>query len=574
MQRKHPFAGRHIIALDIETTPGAYGTRPTPLCVCLYIPFTREVWTSTIWGPGCIDEATRYLSERAKKKSTKYAIIAHNGGKFDFGYFEQNDGAKRVVGSRLLETTIAGIPCLDTMLLMPTALKNLGTEEDRKGVTDLSWHTLEADEFQRRCVIEYCVQDCRVLANAYMRFAKVFTGSEFEHPKMTAASNAFAELKATLENSRLTLFKTTGEFDAQMRPYYHGGIVNTFGPARDIIGDFLMVDANSMYPGAMKNYKHPGSNGLVEVVDPTLTRDGFIKGFGDRVFFIHFSGWSAILPHVKPTGGLEYDVTGEYWVTSHELQAALRYGFVRVDQIHKVYICRDEISFGEFVDKFYGLRQECKKNKDPVEYVYKIVLNSAYGKFGQDIRNYGAYATSFDAQPPEQLEKHTPWRKAATSTDGTITYWEADRELDPSEKDFINVAVAASITGASRACLIDAIGAVVSSGGVVHYCDTDSIAFEGAPTMNLGAELGQWKVEGEFDRLIIAAPKLYAFHDKKGKWKVASKGVKVTPDQIADLVAGKDDLCYYPEMGSHDWQGNYRTTKRTIKRETIGVTPK
>lgn len=563
-----------IIALDIETERAVYGERPVALCVCLHIPALRYAWQSTTWGPGCITEAHYELVRLRKSRKDPFLIIAHNGGKFDFGYFAQDEGAKRLVGSRLLQTSIAGIPALDTMLLMPTALRNLGS----KGETDLNKHALDADLFDQQMIKAYCLQDCIVLARAYMRFAKVFTGDETAHPKATAASNAFAALRDTLPTAHPSLWKNTGVFDATIRPYYHGGIVNTFGPARDIAGDFWMVDANSMYPGAMKNFRHPASNRFVKVAAPKFDGKGNLKGYSpDRFYFVRFEGWAKLLPHCKPTGGLEYDVEGEYFVTCHEFKAALRHGFVRVDSVIECLVFPDTVSFGQFVDTYYTLRQECKATKDPVEYVYKIVLNSAYGKFGMDPRNYGEHASTWTKDAPENSDDCTPWKYVGCSSDGTVFYWSRDKILDPNNRDFINVATAASITGAARATLIDAVGAIVAAGGTVHYTDTDSICAEGSRgNIDLGDELGQWKLEGEFDRVIIAGPKLYAFHNPHGpyheknkEWKLASKGVRATPEQIIDLVSGAADLEHFPEVGSHDWRGRYKTVKRTIRRETI-----
>ena len=557
-----------IIALDIETVRAVYGEKPEALCVCLYIPAERYTWTSTGWGPDCIVQAETELARLRKSRKAPYLIIAHNGGKFDFGYFKQDEGAKRLVGSRLLQTSICGIPALDTMLLMPAALKQLGS----KWETNLADHRLDADLFAQQTIKLYCANDCKVLADAYMRFAKVFTGVETDHPKATAASNAFSELKKTLPGSHQSLWKTTGVYDARIRPYYHGGIVNTFGQARDIEGEFLMIDANSMYPGVMMNMDHPASNQFIEIVNPKIDRRGKLVGFRDTFFLIHFTGRAKLMPHVKPTGGLEYDVEGEYWVTSHELQASMRYGFARIDKVHEVLLFKETCRFGEFVDTFYNARMECKARKDPVEIVYKIILNSAYGKFGMDPRNYGEHATTFTKEPPENTEGYEPWQYVGASPLGDTYYWERQKILDPEDQDFINVATAASITGGARATLIDAIGGIVQAGGTVHYTDTDSVTFEGGIAgLKLGKKLGEWKVEAECDRLVIAGPKLYAMRQKDGKWKMASKGVRAKPEQIIDLVANKEDLEYFPEVGSHDWRSTYRTQKRKIRRENLGI---
>lgn len=554
-----------IAALDIETTAGKFLERPQPICVCIKSDDLR--FEAKFWGEDCIEQSVQFLASQ----KVKGRLIAHNGGKFDFGYYLHDAGKKRVVGSRLLTSSVTGWETLDTMLLMPTSLANLGHGVESKGEMRLEWHHLDATPEQQEYIIGYCMRDCSVLLAAYKRFCRVFTGDADKVCKDTAASNAFIALKACYPNAPDSQWRTTKAFDTRIRPYYHGGIVNTFGPARDIIGEYTMVDANSMYPGAMKNYQHPSSNRCVTAAKPVLDSKGFLRGFGKHIFFIHFSGYSSILPHVKASGGLEYDVEGEYWVTSHELQAAMRYGFVRVDKIHSAVVWLDTQDYSLFVDDYYARRQTAKSEGNPEEYVFKIVLNSAYGKFGQDPGNYSDTVFELPGCVPEDdLKVYTAWKRKGKTSDGANVIWEREKLLSDEDRVFINVATAASITGAARGSLIDAIGAVIVAGGCVHYCDTDSIVFEGALTMDLGKGLGQWKVECELDRLVIAGPKLYAFRDRtSGGYKVASKGVRATAGQIAALVAGTDDLVYCPDMGSHDVAGVYRTVRRTIKRTSL-----
>ena len=565
-----------IAALDIETTPGRYGFRPVPICVVIVCESER--WVFRHWGIDCIEKAQTFLAARP----TKGRLLAHNGGKFDFGYYTHGEGKKRVIGSRLLTSEVCGWKTLDTMLLMPTALKNLGHGGEEKGEMRLEWHTLDAEPEQQEYILKYCEQDCRVLLAAYKRFCKVFTGDENKPCKDTAASNAFKALQAYYPDLPPTAWKTSKAFDSRMRPYYHGGIVNTFGPARDMTGEYTMVDANSMYPGAMKNFNHPCSNRVVDIINPKITKDGQLKGYGDKLFFISFEGYSSILPHVKENGGLEYDVTGVYYVTCHELQAAMRHGMVRIDKILSAVLFQDSTNMGAFVDDYYGQRRAAQSKGDAAEYCFKIVLNSAYGKYGMDPDNYSEIIFCLPGCPPEDddAEKYTPWKFKGWTSDDLNQIWERSKIITDNDLNYVNVATAASITGAARATLIDAIGAVLAAGGTVHYCDTDSIVFEGEATMQLGNKLGEWKVECSIDRVIIAGPKLYAFGlpvsipdgfcgPMRPKWKIAAKGVRASAEQIEALVAGENDLVYHPDMGSFDVTGTYRTVRRTIKTTSL-----
>jgi len=85
--------------------------------------------------------------------------------------------------------------------------------------------------------------------------------------------------------------------------------------------------------------------------------------------------------------------------------------------------------------------------------------------------------------------------------------------------------------------------AIHSSKGVL-YCDTDSIAVEGkGAAVPVGDKLGQWKLEGRFDKAGIAGKKLYIFRgvaDSEGhrKYKTASKGVRLTNRELWRVAAG------------------------------------
>lgn len=137
---------------------------------------------------------------------------------------------------------------------------------------------------------------------------------------------------------------------------------------------------------------------------------------------------------------------------------------------------------------------------------------------------------------------------------------------------YYNVATGASITGYVRAMLWESIA---TSKGVL-YCDTDSIAVRNAgPSVILGKELGQWKLEGEFSKAGIAGKKLYIFKGKnaKGKtiYKSASKGARLTHRQLWEVAKGSTVIFKNPVP---TFSVTHQTvfTNRTIK-YTAGKTP-
>ena len=132
-----------------------------------------------------------------------------------------------------------------------------------------------------------------------------------------------------------------------------------------------------------------------------------------------------------------------------------------------------------------------------------------------------------------------------TKEEGTDDYTIYARKPDDIISAYNDCFVAASVTGAARALLMDAI---------IHckrpiYCDTDSIVCEGLGdnTVLSPTELGAWDLEGEGDCIYIYGKKVYALYnegkpytDKKGNEKTANKGVKMKATEIKDLVLGHD----------------------------------
>jgi hypothetical protein len=124
------------------------------------------------------------------------------------------------------------------------------------------------------------------------------------------------------------------------------------------------------------------------------------------------------------------------------------------------------------------------------------------------------------------------------------------------------VSVAASVTGFVRSYLWRNIHKTDTP----LYCDTDSIAFAGNQNgINMSNELGAWELEAECDYAAIAGKKLYAFRKLDGKFKTASKGVRLDPSEIIDIAKGATVL-YTPDAPTFSIkQGTVKFQSRSIK---------
>jgi DNA polymerase elongation subunit (family B) len=240
------------------------------------------------------------------------------------------------------------------------------------------------------------------------------------------------------------------------------------------------------------------------------------------------------------------------------------------------YAFAETISFKEYVKFFWDKRQEFKAADNWAgQYYCKIFMNALYGKFAADPRRYHKHSIVH----PDNLEK---FLAEFASTDYyrfrewiVIRETMADREGHHSRQRFYNLATAASITGFVRAMLWEAI----KKSNKPFYCDTDSITAVSFPkeAVTLGQEIGEWEIEGRYDRVIVAGKKLYAFHfsdDKRngkdvGRWKVRSKGVRLKADDLIRIVQGHEIIFHpqAPTFSAHSTAPEFvpRTVRATAK---------
>jgi len=166
---------------------------------------------------------------------------------------------------------------------------------------------------------------------------------------------------------------------------------------------------------------------------------------------------------------------------------------------------------------------------------YKLVMNSAYGKFAQSSENYCEYRLTDQTEDlrGQGWELHSLVGSSKRATESWMIW------SKPSLDDTMyNVATGCSITGAVRATLLKGI----SQARRPIYCDTDSLICEDLP-VETGKELGQWKLEAECDLAAIAGKKLYALFQNGDVVKQANKGVNISAADIVKVCQGEEIEC-------------------------------
>lgn len=526
---------RPFFTIDCETDPFKRGRVPIPFVWCLftgdeYIVEWNEVPTRIM----------AYLSE------TDCVVYAHNGGKFDYHYLTQyfTPGRVSIVNGRLASFHVGSAELRDSYMLFPAPLSAYKKDE-----FDYSKMEIEKRDKHRDEIEKYLRNDCQylwlMLSDFFAEYGREFT-------------QAGAAMKVMERICNVKPPKSNKHFYKRFQKYYYGGRVQCFEHG-DIRGDFKSADINSAYPYAM-THAHPFGilNSAVPDADPEKLPDAA------QIFWTVKAESRGAFPYRVSNGGLYYpDASVDrrrvrtYHVTGWELIAALETDtatIYRIVEARRFKECRD---FSEYVSHFWALKNASEKGSGQYWFA-KIFLNALYGKFAA---NPERYRDAWLSDDPEELDRYlmeSPAKRRGKSVLPFGNGYIVQRPLDESRQRFYNVATGASITGFVRAYLWKHLHAATRP----LYCDTDSISAEAFNGMKIANELGAWEIEGEYDRCIIGGKKLYAMHKRdtasegdsaywnRRDWKMASKGVRVGPQEIASVAAGKR-VTYTPEVPTY-----------------------
>lgn len=516
---------------DCETDPFRAGQVPIDF-VWGFFDGTRFAY---FWKRKCAYH--RYLHEY------EYSVYAHNGGRFDFFYLLKCEecgesildlkGKVKIVNDRLATLTAGKASVLDSWLLCPTGLAAY-----KKDTFNYDFLLPENREQRKSEILSYLEADCRYLWELLASFFETLGHRKRPLTLPSAAMSCLRDIQG------LKVPESNDSFDARFRPFYFGGRCEVIRGGIHT-GHFSCWDINSAYPKAMRDIDHPWGTGYVEsswIPDrPEILH---------RSFFVIDAVSDGCLPRRDPEAdSLIYDRDGverTYFATGHEIMAGEDTGTLRIRRCRASVTFIQGMRFDGFVDHFWAMKRDAS---DPAKrYTAKILLNGLYGKFAQDPSRFADWY--FLDERPEDKPVKRLYQLGGNYIVG----------VDPIRRTYYNVATAASITGAVRAQLWRAICGSKDP----LYCDTDSL-FAADLCGNVGNHLGEWKHEGDFQRIAIAGRKLYAAFSSKGDCKLASKGCRLTPLDVVRIAEG-DTVEWSAEVPTYSLSRGIHFQKRRIKR--------
>jgi hypothetical protein len=525
---------------DCETDPFEFGLIPKPFVWGFY---SEAEGYCSFWGEGqtreeqersCHDQFIEFLYQLEKP----HMIYMHNGGKFDFIFLLSDiEGSLKIVNGRILEARIGPHIIRDSYAAVPIPLGAY-----KKDDIDYNKLSFEVRQKNKSEILHYLGGDVRYLHEMMIAYREEFGNV------LTIGTAAMRALKGYHEFEEFN-----SEQDTFFRRFYYGGRNQCFDTGI-VKGDFKVYDVNSMYPFCMQSMLHPVSATYSETRSLSADTD-----------FVVVTGWNYGALPFKDEKLHILDFTreyGTYHCTGHELRAGLDTGTFKIDRIESAYTFSQRVSFADFVDAFYAKRLDAKASGlDLYVLFYKLILNSGYGKFCLNSDNF------------------KDWQMTAVDEFLDVDQWTLEIEngeyllwsKPASQTKFYNVATGASITGAARSQLLRGL----ANADRPVYCDTDSIICEQLRADSDTKRLGAWKLESEGDEICIAGKKLYALYkdgkvvtDDKGKPKQASKGARLSADQIRNAAMGGVELFQNP-VPAFKLDGDHQFISRRIRKTGV-----
>lgn len=266
---------------------------------------------------------------------------------------------------------------LDTMNYVKRSLRDIGKMINLYKL-EIDFKTCSDDELKN-----YCYRDVEITQKFILDWIEFLSENDLGNFQYTLASQSFSSFRHRFMKHNIGIHNIVNAIELE-RKSYRGGRNEVFKFGKDYA---YIYDVNSMYPFVMSNFKYPtkiiafypkGNIGSIEraikkdfgiIADVDISTTENVIGIKrDRLIF--------------PVGSFRCQIT------TPEIKYLLENGH-KILKVHNYSIYEMDYIFSDFVDFFYNERLKAKEQNNEIKsYMYKILLNSLYGKFGQKINNW------------------------------------------------------------------------------------------------------------------------------------------------------------------------------------------
>ena len=304
---------------------------------------------------------------------------------------------------------------------------------------------------------------------------------------------------------------------------YYGGRTETL--QRGFFENLNYYDFNSLYPSVMVNAL-PLPNSVQYHKEGDYKQIFKREGVSD-VTIQQITDELPLLPF-RQNGKLLFP-SGQFrgWYSHVELREAVNNGYVITKTHETISYSLTFKPFSLYVNDLYAKRTQAKKNGSTEQLIYKILMNSLYGKFGERKHNVVEHFDILNMSKDILSKmKDKYFDKIMNINDDGKGYFTREEECTSSH---VFPILPVYITALARIKLWRVARTVD-----VVYMDTDSIVTP--DLLPHSKELGALDLEHHLDKAIFVKPKMYYFEENKIK-TVKMKGVpRASYEQFEDVL--------------------------------------
>ena len=358
-------------------------------------------------------------------------------------------------------------------------------------------------------------------------------------------------------------------------------------------GNGIVIDANSLYPTQMRFKDMP--YGYYEVIENETFANNETYYLNNRISFIKFKtsgrvtlkqnkfpmqrvtnticegfkGSESFISNVRKVDGIEIPISMNLTLNSIDYKNFFDSYNVTNCQINKVLSFRKTKGlFNSFIDYFYEIK---KNSKGTERNNAKLILNSAYGKFGtKPISNdYEIFLNDDGIMEYSKMYIVNDNENTYFTSQAKLNHKENIEELELIEEPFY-MPVATVVTAEGR----NDLKYVSEKLGMENflYCDTDS--WHGKLTKQQvkdkledlihDKDLGKWAIENEFIEGQYLGAKRYAekvLKEDKYIWDVKCCGI---PEKTRKKIVENISNFNYCKLSQKEFKKLYETNKLVI----------